>query len=394
MKVLILSYETINNIGEELLGVCTEWLVHKNSDATTLRAQLVPNYRVAFKYNWLALMGIPLQYVALRLAKRNIKAHSLWKLIYCLRLQRYYEELISQCDKVILAVGMLKFKNQNFSYIFDIICQIASKYNKKVLFSSMSVARPDVSDVRFHQLVEAINMPCVWGVSTRDGGEGLSILKNDYIKRESIVLKDVGDPALWVSEVYNCEKKGESDVIGINVIDPSIYERYGQEIFSREQVESLYEDVINELQNRGYNIALYCNGMECDYDFGKQLIKRIETLNNNNLLPRPHNVKEYLSQVKNFSGIFGARLHADIVAYSLGIPFVGLLWDSKLKNFARQICKGGDDFLKNNMLPVSELRGENVADKLVRSIGLEYDEEIKDYYKEKTENFIRSFLVD
>lgn len=386
MNVLILSYETFNNIGEKFLGDATEYLVRSSKDCIVKRAQLVPSYKEACIYNKLAWFGAPLQYVAQKLGNIGIRAHNLWKLIYRIRLRAYYKSLIEKNDKIILAVGMLKFKNQNFSYIFSIICCLATKFQKEVLLNAMSVARAE-NDVRFHQLVEAINMPCVKGISTRDGKTGISLLYDYYIIRKNIQIDDVGDPALWIPEIYHIKRDYNSLLIGINVIDPNIYSNYGYENFTRKQVEDLYVEIISKMIEKKYDWRLYCNGMAGDYAFGLKLLKN-NNLPLNRMFPCPKCVNEYLQQIVKFKAIFGARLHADISALSLGIPFVGLQWDSKLKYFSETM--GVSHFF----LSVAELNANSVMDKLEEAIAYDYNFENRDFYKKKTESFVRSFLCN
>lgn len=386
MNVLLLSYETFNNVGEELLGDTTEFLLHSEANVMVERAQLVPSYAEACKYNRFAWVGMPLQYVALKMNNKNVFVHRLWELVYRIRLNAYYKKIIKKTDKIVIAVGMLKYKNQNFSYIFRIICKLATKYNKDVLFNAMSVASPDNSDVRFRQLVEAINMPCVRGVSTRDGEDGLEILRKYYISRENIILDDVGDPALWTPQTYQIKKRSDSSLIGINVIDPNIYTRYNYEFFTCDQVEKMYKEIIILMSKKRYEWVLFCNGMSGDYAFGKKLIKELN-LPPNKLLSCPKNSSEYLGQIINFKAIFGARLHADISSMALDIPFVGIMWDSKLKYF------GSTMEVSHFFVNCSDLNGETIVERLEEAMKYTYKYNARNYYKEKTKQFLKSFVI-
>lgn len=136
MKVAILSYETFNNVGETLLGESTEFLVQKQNSIDVERFQLVPSYKEACRGNVFAALAMPLQFVALKLEKIGIILHQLWILVYWIRLYSYYKHIVKNSDKIILAVGMLKFKNQNFSYIYEVLCCLATKYNRKVFIKS------------------------------------------------------------------------------------------------------------------------------------------------------------------------------------------------------------------------------------------------------------------
>lgn len=387
MKILILSYETFNNVGEELLGDSTEYLFRSLNESEISRAQLVPSYKDAIKYNKFAWLGMPLQYIGLKLSNRGKNIHKLWKLIYYIRLKAYYECLIRQNDLIVLAVGMLKFRNQNFSYIYSIICDIATRYHKDVIFNAMSIAKADNEDLRYHQLVDAINMPCVKGISTRDGDAGINLLRKCYIDRPNILIDEVGDPALWIPQVYNLSKNVESTLLGINVINPSIYANYNFEDFSKEQVESLYKEIVSELESRKYNWVFFCNGMSGDYAFGKKLLEECH-LPPSKLFPCPKCAEEYLHQIVQFKAVFGARLHSDISAVALGIPVVGLLWDSKLKYFSETM--GISQFF----VSVRELNGKAIVNKLEEAMNHDNNYEARDNYKTKTKKFLGSFIFN
>lgn len=43
-KILLISVESINNSGDELLGITTEWLIKQDTDIEVIREQLMPKY--------------------------------------------------------------------------------------------------------------------------------------------------------------------------------------------------------------------------------------------------------------------------------------------------------------------------------------------------------------
>jgi len=384
MTIKIFSLESINNVGDELLGITTEYLVKKSAQAKSVeRLQLTPSYRMLAKEEPWALLAMPLHWLYLRLNPRSRTSFLLGKIIFFIRLRHYYAVHLKGTDKVIFPVGMLKFANQNFSYIFSLVNRMATMRNIKVLMSAMSVAKPDKSDPRYIDLVEAVNEPCVWGITTRDGSEGLARLRK-YYSRGMQFTDFVGDPALWTAEALGISKK-KSDIIGINIIRPTIYHSYKEGDFSPEQMTQLYKEIVEELDRRGYDWVFYDNGMNEDHNYGLQLIKEFK-LPESKLMAQPRNAKEYVEMVAGFYAVFGARLHACITAVSLGIPVAGLLWDNKLDFFSRTM--GIRPFFSE----VNELKGTLIVNKLEAAIRHDFDKENMRLYKLKTLDSITTFI--
>lgn len=131
--------------------------------------------------------------------------------------------------------------------------------------------------------------------------------------------------------------------------------------------------------------VLFCNGMQLDYEVGKEIIQELH-LPNEKLLPVPKSGRELVEMIAGFDAIFGARLHACITAVSLGVPVSGLLWDDKLDFFSRTMK------IRQYFLEVKELRGCIVVDKIEAAMKHELDIENIVRYKDKTLLSIKGFI--
>ncbi len=303
--------------------------------------------------------------------------------MYRIKYKRYFNDIIKNSDKIVLSVGMFKFATQDLSYSFDMITEIASKYNKPLLMSAMSIAKPDVNDWRYHQLVRAVNRSCVKMITSRDGESGLERLNKYYVQHNQRT-DYVGDPALWIPECYHVQKNN-GDVIGVNVIRKGIYSAYGNEMFSDDKMMNLYKEIINELEVRGHKWVLFCNGMELDYQVGEQIISEL-SLPKNKLLPRPNSGKELVEMISSFKAVFGARLHACITSVSLGVPVSGLLWDDKLRFFSRTMK------ISQFFSEINELKGCKVVDKIEAAMEYRLDVDNIKLYKDRTLMSIKEFV--
>lgn len=331
-KIALVCLETINNGGDGILADTTRYLLSREG-VQVVTVQLEPEYEERFG----ALS--PARKLVYRLTRKfNNLTHggtfASRRLFYTKLRARYFMERFRGLDGVVVAVGMLKFKTQKFSFLFEAVTRAAERLGIPVMFSAMSVARPDVSDKRFRQLRKAVNSPCVRMITTRDGEWGAERLKRHYISREGIRFDSVGDPGLWAPRVYGIAKR-KSDVLGINVIRPEIFAAYGNRAGEKEML-GFCSGLIRRLESAGRPWALFTNGVERDHQFALKLLKTLG-LDESRLMPRPQGAEELVRTVSRFGLVLGARLHACIAATALGIPAAGLLWDDKLRFFAKTL---------------------------------------------------------
>lgn len=385
-KIVIFSLESIANGGDQMLGDTTEFLISDANDVKISRAQLMPRDTQFVKDNYLK---VAISHIAFSIAEKlpDFFKYRLYNWGYKFRYSSYYKSVISKADKIIFGIGMLKYSTQDFSYMFECINKIATKMNVPVLMSAMSVEKPIESDYRFRQVVRAVNYPCVKAITTRDGQKGLDRLRKHYIKRDSLKSDFVGDPALWAPECYGI-RKGSLHTpakLGIGLVRTDIYEDYKNDV-SKEQLENMYRELIRLVIEDGrFDFYLFCNGMERDIEFGRQLIKEFN-LPESKLLEKPKTAKELLELVSGFDLVFGARLHACITSVSLGVPVSGLLWDNKLDYFSETM--GIRDYFND----APEVNGRCVYAKLKAAFEHPLDCDNRNNYKEKTKNSLQQFV--
>lgn len=387
MKMVgILALENISNIGEELLSCTTEFCCGE-SRINAKKIQLVPSFTQLCKEH-LVLYAVFAKMLSLLYKIFPEFKGKFWlkELEYRIRLTSYYKKEFSNLNGIIYAVGMFKYSTQNFSYIFEVVNRIATEYNIPVLMSAMSIEKENPDDWRYHQLVRAVNMPCVKKITTRDGQNGVNRLKKSYIKNTAVKCDFVGDPALWIPECYDTSSRKESDVIGIGVIRENIYRDYGID-FSGEQLLDMYVSLIQELDKRNQKWVLFCNGMPEDYDFGKRILEKLNVSDEKLLLP-PKTAQELVDIILGFKVVFGARLHACITSFALDVPVVGLLWDNKLREFSKTMK------IEEFFCEVEELKGTIIADKLEKAAKNHYDKENRAFYKQKTAQSIAEFIEE
>lgn len=386
-KVAIISLRNINNIGEDLLDMNTEFLVRISLENVIIdKIELFADRKTLKKYFFELLIFKLLMIIAI-ITKSNVNLnYKIKNFAYKIKYKNYFKNKLSDVKAIIYAVGMLKYTTQDFSYIYELINSIAKGYNIPVMMSAMSIEKYNERDWRCRQLVRAVNNPVVKCITTRDNEKELDILRNKYLTENKNCYTDcVGDPALWTKETYQInDEPFKSDLIGIGLIRLGIYEDYGYNI-TKEQLFDLYVNIIKELDERKLNWVLFCNGMPEDYEVGLSLLKKLN-LSQSKLLSRPETPKDLINMLLSFKCVMGARLHSCITSYALGIPVVGLIWDNKLRAFAKKI--GWEKYFVEE----NKLDAKVIVDMLEIVSNCKYDNKKKILLKNKTLNSIFQFI--
>lgn len=385
--IALVGLNNFNNMGDQIIAETMEFLVQKN------REDKIETYFVDINpYDSYCKVHLPFRFKCFNLIRKlehfaKYTMHSEKALYWIqyfswkIKLYKYYKQQLKKADAVIFSGGaFIKYHTQELNYLVDMIIGIAMNKGIPVMMSGMGIEGYSPTDLRCQKLKNAINRPCVKVITTRDN---LSLLNEKYIVNKSIITALVGDPAFYIPECYQIEKK-KSNVIGIGVIRSDNFLKYGIN-FTEDQVMTLYQELIKELEKRNMPWKLFSNGFTSDYQFGLQLLESLG-IDNSKFMPRPKNTKEFINMVSEFGFIIGARLHAIITAYSLDIPAIGLVWNEKIELFGELIDK------KQNFMNVNEINAQYIVDTLEKKRNDCYDVEQRSQLKKLTDKYIDTFI--
>lgn len=375
-KVAVMGLVDWENYGEQFLAKSVVYLVGEKYDTKPINFE-PPKNKIGYLVYWMM--------VALtRICPFKKKPYALTLFGVRILTQKYFTRELKECDAVIFACGSYKYRTQKLWAYYSIAIETAQKLHIPVMFDAMNIQDFDEKDWRCCCLKAHTNYPCVKMFTTRDGESGKKKLENCYLDRPGIEVLSVGDPAFWIPECYGVEKVQKADVIGINLIRGRIFSDYGYAT-TEPQLIDLYCDIIHKFEKCGVEWELFTNGMEADYLFGKNVLKKCN-LNEVNIRI-PGSAQELVEMIAGYRGIVGARLHACICAYSLDVPLVGYIWDEKLLRFA-EIAGIRDVFLEEN-----ELTGDHIYEKLQIALKSRYNRELRESWKLKTRDSIQQFLT-
>lgn len=145
------------------------------------------------------------------------------------------------------------------------------------------------------------------------------------------------DVAIKSSDIYGYRNEIRNNV-GFGVFDISYYNRNSPNSkMSEEEYIDQCSNSIRQIRNLGYNVTIFTNGSDTDYNVSKIIYNRLIGDNNIYIAKCPKNDIELVEIIKGFSFVIASRLHALIIAYSYNIPFYGFAWDNKLYGFEQTI---------------------------------------------------------
>ncbi len=208
------------------------------------------------------------------------------------------------------------------------VCRFVENFQKKqipVLFLGCGTGPADSPKLR-KKMEKALCSSCVRLISTRDDRE---TIEKWYTKGRKKVYSTY-DAALRAAQQYGVSRK-EEDVVGLGVM-------FAANLNPR-RVQKFWIRLIREMEARKIRWQLFCNGDPDDAQFGEQILEQIAAAKDAPVrsVICPQSPKELVQVISGFKSILSFRLHSHIIAGSLGIPGVAVLWDEKLLYYHRKI---------------------------------------------------------
>jgi len=282
--------------------------------------------------------------------------------------QRFYDGIANRnYDAVVFAGGQLFM-----DWLSVDLCEFLKRFQKKkipVFFNAcgtgISISKKVQSLLREQLLSDNVKL-----ISSRDD---VSQIRRLYLDGSKRVIATY-DPALWVSEVYPVNMKKEK-VVGLGVM-------YSDHT-SFKKLTKFWMKLIRELEKRNIKWKMFCNGAIDDYNFGKHVLQKMGLDVKTYLCDYAKEPSELIDQIASFDSLISFRLHSHIIAASLDIPAVAIVWDDKLRFFYRHL--GHEERVKT----IDESATE-ILDTLKQAKEEGYDRRLI----QKQKHFARVLLID
>ncbi len=241
---------------------------------------------------------------------------------------------VKYVDAVVFAGGIIKCTNENFWLYMPEIIREAQKHNVPVFLSAIGVEKFYPDDERSVALKEAINLPCVKGISVRDD---IETLKRDYLTNQDIKTYSVYDPAVWCADTYKKQldlKAKKEECVGLGITREKLFSDYGNPQIDREYQLDFWKGIIDELDKRNVKWKIFTNGDTYDEIFAKEVLAYV---GHGEKLKAPKDGISLVKDISQFTSVIAGRMHSNIVAFSLSIPSIGFVWNQKLRFWGKKI---------------------------------------------------------
>lgn len=242
---------------------------------------------------------------------------------------------ISRADVVVFGgAPLFNYRYQSFYLRTIRTLELAAEYDVPVIFSSIGVEPYSDTDPRSQQLKQALTLPVVRQITTRDDLEST----NKYVEGTDIATALVADPAVFADSVFGVDSRRESSTdesssrcVGLVVTRAGIFKDNDID-FNEADQRQFWLDIIAELEARGDDYRLFTTGHFSDEIFLDSLVRH-HGVPNKNAAVTVNCPEELLDELQRCDAVIAYRLHASITSFALGIPSIGLSWNFKVPEF-------------------------------------------------------------
>lgn len=175
-------------------------------------------------------------------------------------------------------------------------------------------------------------------VSVRDD------FSREYLMAQSVFDGEIlvhPDPAFVISDLFpGCSDLKKCCAMGVNVHSAAAFRRFVPELqgITDDEFISFWINSISKFSQK-FDVYLFANGDTNDFEVAQKvhegLLGRGVRVD---LLPRPRELSELVSQISRFEVVVCTRMHAGIIAYSLGSVVRAVSWDRKVDDV--WLCAG------------------------------------------------------
>lgn len=287
----------------------------------------------------------------------------------------FRNRLLSLVDKkqeniFVVAGGALLSRSLFYALRLNEIVTLAHKTGGKVVFNAVGIEKCSKTAISRILTKMFLAKKDVVAFSTRDHIEDVPALTSrvDFNRR-------IADPGIWSADTFNIQRK-ESDIVGIGTISLEAYNSILTEDVRAEKVtvQSLFEfwyGITKSLDEKGKKWKMFTNGGAKDCRMAYTFLEEYGYSVDDHLVIPAENPEELVEQISQFKAITAHRLHALIIATSLYIPVVPIVWSDKIVKFSEMI---GNEFY---FWPDAK-NSSKIADLLSGDIhNVDFDEKIK-----------------
>lgn len=280
--------------------------------------------------NWKSL--IPKKMKHHKLTQHMITS-TMWYLFHRQEITKYWSELISSSDAVIIGGGqLLTDTTAGFLTKLVLITDIANKFNKPICILGCGVGS-DLSKKARNNIKKILNSAKF--VSLRDI-DSANRLKSFIRKNISLnVYPDLAFALSSATNNNNFQKEPElkKTVCAFNIMPLNAFKKYNPNLRDVDAKTYIifWKQLAQATAKENMQIHIVTNGSIQDYEQAKSIYESILSEGVDvRLLDRPASPLDLYDQISNVDYLITMRMHAGIIGKAYGKSVSTLMWDDKI----------------------------------------------------------------
>ena len=251
-----------------------------------------------------------------------------------------WADAIQKADRVLIGGGQLIADTDLYFPIrLSMIMRLAREFKTPVYIHAVGVSNANHFSNLGRTMMQDIfkNNDLVHYVSMRD-----TLSQQHYADAFGVTGNIVPDTGLFSAQTYDVAlcKENTGQTIGIGVMSEEAVKSHTSK--NDKQVVLSVQDYIDlgqKLSESGMRPVYFTNGAPEDHVVLDQIKAQYPDISQVCFADRPITPKDLVHIISGCSKVIAHRLHATIIATSLGIPIIGFAWDKKLKSFFEHLEK-------------------------------------------------------
>ncbi|WP_084395826.1 polysaccharide pyruvyl transferase family protein [Henriciella aquimarina] len=353
MKLVLLNVKFSPNLGDGIIAECLEWAL-READPTISAVSCDLAGRTAFgdginqsrRTVYAVLDRLP------KPVRRQFVEYMLKHMIRT-RLREHYDNALKGADAALIGGGQL-IADADLNFPLKISAAVSQARQRNVQVGVYGAGVGGCFSEEGHALFDKAFGKGL--VCTRLRDEiSVSRWRKNFAADD---IRTVHDPGMLARQVYGPARgsRRKRPLIGVGITNPSTLNLHADEkTYGKREWRDFFIWLCEALVADGYDVQLFTNGAHDDHVFAdfvfagaEGMLRASGRIRPARTLTRP---AELAHLIGSFDGLVAHRLHAAIVAYSYGVPHVGLGWDSKMDGFFSTV--GRQDFLISDTRPSS-----------------------------------------
>jgi polysaccharide pyruvyl transferase WcaK-like protein len=334
MKIAIFGEKYSDNLGD---GVISECLAFAFSNAVSDVSVQTYDLSMRDNFKFGSVERDDNSVNSFQVFYRRIKKLVGWEFFRKPKFYKKYGKYIKSADVVLIGGGQIFLDNElNFPVKLRVLSKILDDHEIKRAFICCGVSR-NMSLIGRNIFKRLLTSKSVLALVVRD----LNSIENAkaVLQYQSPIF--LLDPAIISSDVYgntNILPYFPGRTIGLNIMDFITLEKCFENKIDRNEILNVWVELIKMIVGDGHRVILHTNGAAEDNFALNSLLQYIVGMDNV-IVKLPSNPRELANIISSVDVLLAYRLHANILAFSLKVPSVGIVWDDKVTEFASISCR-------------------------------------------------------